>query len=312
MIKNDLQLFIQRADLHKTIIVYITALTISAICFSILAAILNSFGLSETTIYPIALACSTVILTIILWQKVDWKSQQVTQKKQNLVSGKTQSKELVPSLITSNTANLSLQLFREYARQLSSAQALGQTLSWEKMEAGILLDLVTLQHSQAVSLPMSDISTITSTLLEMIVPWRREHSKTMALLKQQEKLAQIELLKAETLEKLARAQKLKNEAELNKEQMIKLRSEAEKMLSLNEQLRFELHKHRVELALNMALNMIEKLSPDLKNTAMIEDFALKLLEPLTILTESHLAISEIDEESSETAEPDDGNDIITP
>ncbi|HSE15617.1 MAG TPA: hypothetical protein VLB46_01105 [Pyrinomonadaceae bacterium] len=116
-----------------------------------------------------------------------------------------------------------------------------------------------------------------------VVPWRRKHDATMALLTEEQKRIEIKSLQADVLEKEGKQIRDHAEAEKVYAEADKLRAEAERTRLENEKLRVELHQARIQLV----LDILSKVAP---NTSEIEklDYVVKLLPPIETLTTSEM------------------------
>lgn len=154
-----------------------------------------------------------------------------------------------------------------------------------------------LSQNSPISVSLEGAAEATETIRDMVVPWRRQHATEMSQLETQEKLAQIETLKAEVLEKRAHAEKERTEArKLDVETNSgKIAVDVEKLRLENEQLRLQIQESRI----NLALRIVETLKPNLTDSQRLA-LALQLLEPLGVLTDSTLQIAEVSEHAQIT------------
>lgn len=134
------------------------------------------------------------------------------------------------------------------------------------------------QHSP-VSVSMDGAAEAMQLVQETVVPWRRKHAEIMAQLAEREKLVEIEARKAEVLASRANTEKTKVEAE-------KQRQEVEKMKLENEKLRLALAREKIQLA----LEMLAVIRPEMNDVEKIQ-YAMELLRPLEVLTQSPLEIA---------------------
>ncbi|WP_420640452.1 GAF domain-containing protein [Candidatus Leptofilum sp.] len=150
------------------------------------------------------------------------------------------------------------------------------------------ISIKSISANSPINVNLDGAAEATEVVRDMVVPWRRQHSKTMSQVEEQEKRIQIESAKADIHEKRARAQKdridaKRIEAETSPE---KTQAEVERMRLENEKLRLEIEEARI----NLALKILEKLAPELDEAQRIL-YAMQLLKPLGILTESPLLLS---------------------
>ena len=134
-----------------------------------------------------------------------------------------------------------------------------------------------------VSVSLEGVADAATVVRDSVVGWRREHSKKLAQLVENEKATEIERQKAELL-------KLRAEAAKNREEVKKIQAEAKILLEEaerqrieNERLRFELQRDKV----NFALDLLKKMAPNLTETEKITEL-MKLLPILETLESSSL------------------------
>ena len=120
---------------------------------------------------------------------------------------------------------------------------------------------------------------------ESIVPWRKQHAEELARLAETEKAARIESIKAEILERRARAQKDRAEAERLSAEAAKQREEVRRLRLENERTCLELHREKVQLA----LDILDRIAPNLAEVDRAA-YLVKLLPPVEILTSSELEV----------------------
>jgi hypothetical protein len=119
-------------------------------------------------------------------------------------------------------------------------------------------------------------------ILSVVVPWRYKHAREMAGLTEIEKRIQVEKAKAEVLasrRQLAQGTD-REQAEL---ELAKQRAEVAKIAIETEKLRLELHREKIQLA----LDVLDRINPDLTETEKI-DYVVKLLKPLEVIALSEL------------------------
>jgi tetratricopeptide (TPR) repeat protein len=110
----------------------------------------------------------------------------------------------------------------------------------------------------------------------VVIPWQREHAKTMTRLQEQEKQIGIELRKAEILEKLGQAAIDRIEARKQLENVANMKLEHEKT-------RLELQRAKIQLT----LDFMDHLAPNLPETEKIT-YLIQLLPSLDFLIASEL------------------------
>ena len=150
-------------------------------------------------------------------------------------------------------------------------------------EAPHEVEIQSIRQRSPISVDVKGASDAIQTVRDMVVPWRRDHAKTMADLIEQEKRAEIEVKKAEILEKRATAEKNREEADRLAAEAAKLRQEAEQMRLENEKAKLELYRARIQLA----LDLVAQINPGLPEADRIS-FVIKLLPPLDVLIRSEL------------------------
>jgi uncharacterized protein with HEPN domain len=139
-----------------------------------------------------------------------------------------------------------------------------------------------ISQNTPISVSLEGAIQATEMVRDEVVPWRRNHTRTIKELEEQEKVVQIETSKAEVLEIRARAQKERAEAKRIEADMD---VELERKRLENQKLRQEIQEARV----NLALKILDKLSAELSQEQKIL-MAMKLLEPLEVITSSPLLL----------------------
>lgn len=136
-----------------------------------------------------------------------------------------------------------------------------------------------------VSVSLEGASDAIEVIKNTVVPWRREHVQKMLWLSEQEKIVEIERIKAEVLEVRAKAQREKAEKD-------KLEAESKAQLAQVEKIILELKKEKLALQqskIQLALNIIRELAPNLSETEKIRYLA-ELLQVLNNLTDSSVEL----------------------
>jgi transcriptional regulator with XRE-family HTH domain len=145
------------------------------------------------------------------------------------------------------------------------------------------VDILSIRHFSPVEVSMDGAGDAIGVVRDIVVPWRRNHAREMARLAELEKQADIEIKKAEVLEGRARAVKERQEAEKLAAEALLQKNEAQKVRLENEKLELELHRARIQLA----IDTLNHLDPHLSAEDRIA-YVVKLLPFLKILTESPL------------------------
>lgn len=176
---------------------------------------------------------------------------------------------------------------------LLALSRLQNIIDFSRGEMSQPIKVKSINQNSPISVSLDGAAEATEVVRDIVVPWRREHAKSLAQLEEQNQLVHIESTKADVQEKRARAQKERSEAkriesEINPE---KTRIEIEQMRLENEKLRLEIEESRI----NLALKILDKLSPELSEGQRIL-YAMQLLQPLGILTETPLLLTSDSEE----------------
>jgi len=145
------------------------------------------------------------------------------------------------------------------------------------------IGIKSISQNTPISIGLDGAAEATEVVRDMVVPWRRKHSKEIAQLEEQEKLVQIESTRAEVLETRARAQKERVET---KKIEIETEVEIERRRLENEKLRLEIEEARI----NLALKILDKLSPELSQEQRIL-YVMHLLKPLGVIANSPLLLT---------------------
>lgn len=145
-----------------------------------------------------------------------------------------------------------------------------------------------IKQESPISVSLDGAADAVQIVQDSIVPWRRKHTEFMALLQEQEKLAEIESKKAEILEKRASAAKGRAEAEKLSAEATKQHEETEKLKLENEKLRLDIHRAKIQLA----IEVIDQLLPGISETEKVA-YLVKLLPPLEVIIFSTLEVATI-------------------
>lgn len=145
-----------------------------------------------------------------------------------------------------------------------------------------------LSHWSPISVSLDGAPEAIKMILEVVVPWRRKHAKTLAQLEEQEKLIQIERLKAEVVQIQANAQRERSEANRNEVESDSRFTQArlDKLLLEREHLRLDLEQKRIGLV----LEVMEKQGSNLDEDQRLM-IGFQLMRPLGVLRESPLLIA---------------------
>ena len=138
-----------------------------------------------------------------------------------------------------------------------------------------------------ISISLEGAKDASDAINNLVVPWRREHAKKIANLEEQEKITEIEVLKAESLEKRARAQRDRSDALKLEAEAILIRAEAEKINLENEKTHLEIQKAKLKLAIEIIDKYADNL-PETEKSVFVE----KLLHPIGFLTSKTSPLSE--------------------
>lgn len=156
-----------------------------------------------------------------------------------------------------------------------------------------------IKQTSPISISLDGAAEAVQQIKETISPWRRKHAEKMAQLLEQEKRAEIGSRKAEILEKRARAEKDQAEAEKICADAALQREETERMKLENDKLRLDLHRAKIDLA----LNIVSRIAPDLSESEKIS-YIVMLLPPLDQLAmnQIEMIVGELGQSSSLKAE----------
>lgn len=183
------------------------------------------------------------------------------------------------------TANFLQNIVSPYIASIVDLQVTISKVVKNKSKKEVAVKLI--RQNSPISVSLEGASDAIGTIRELVTPWRREHSQALAKLEEQEKIVLIERQRAEVLEKRAFAEKNRSEAKHVRAEVAKVEAETEKLELENEKLRLEIHEARI----NLALRVLEKLSPELDETQRMVHM-IELLKPLDLLTSSPLELLE--------------------
>jgi hypothetical protein len=171
-----------------------------------------------------------------------------------------------------------------YIKAISIIQSILDTIENRDRRKKVLIKAI-FQFSP-ISVSLEGAAEAVDVVKDMIIPWRRKHKEILAKLFEQEKLAEIEIKKAEVFEKRARALKEREETKnLIMEAKIQ-EQKAKKLMLENEKLRLEVEKNRVQLILDILAQFGKNLTEQERLS-----FAVKLIKPVAILTNSDIELS---------------------
>lgn len=119
-------------------------------------------------------------------------------------------------------------------------------------------------------------------VMDVLVPSRNNHIKTMAKLEENEKQAQIEKARVDILSRRRQLTHGKEKEKVEIE-LARQRAEVEKLELENEKLRFEIDSEKFQ----MALDILDSINPELSET-LKSDFAKRLVKPLNVLVSSDM------------------------
>jgi hypothetical protein len=142
-----------------------------------------------------------------------------------------------------------------------------------------------LTQSSPISVSLDGAAEAVEVIQDVVVPWKREHAKTLAQLDEQEKIVQIEKHKAEVLETRARAHRERSEAKrIDAEIEPRLtQAQLDRYVLETERLRLEIEEKKIGLA----MTILEKLALTLDDNQK-QALCVQLLRPLGVITDSPL------------------------
>ncbi|MEM4402635.1 MAG: HEAT repeat domain-containing protein [Candidatus Caldarchaeum sp.] len=184
----------------------------------------------------------------------------------------------------SSTIALNPRLLRDEILPLVEAIQEIQEIINEITGKKIRTRIVSISQRSPITLNLDGAADALQVLREAIIPWRRKHAQTIALLLEQERQLEIEKKRVEILEARLRTAKERAEQDKLALEREKQKAEIERLHLENEKMKVELQRSKVELA----LEILNKISPHLSEVDRIA-YLVKLLSPieklLTINTE---------------------------
>jgi uncharacterized protein YjbI with pentapeptide repeats len=145
---------------------------------------------------------------------------------------------------------------------------------------------------RSIDISISGVSGAIALIMNTVIPWRREHAKTMAKVAEAKQQAQIEASKTDLL---AKRLQLKWTLDEDKEQLVVelavQREKAEQFRLASEEKRLEINSQKTKLA----LTMVEAIDPKLDEAEKF-DYMTRLLGPLEMLTTTTFEPQLIDRE----------------
>ncbi len=133
------------------------------------------------------------------------------------------------------------------------------------------VEVKSISQNSPLNVSLKGATQATELIREFIIPWRREHAKSIAKLIEIEKLSDIKSKKADILIKRVNA--------------VKEQAEAEKIRLENEKVKIELHRAKIQLA----IDVLAQIAPDLPETEKISHIV-RLLPQLDTLVSSELEL----------------------
>ena len=145
-----------------------------------------------------------------------------------------------------------------------------------------------ISHNSPVNVGLDGAAAAVRLIVDVVVPWRREHAKRIAQLVEREKQAEIASKKAEITEHKARVAKERAETDKISAEAATQWAEEEKLRLENEKLRLELQKAKIELA----LSLLDRIEPNLPETERL-NYLVNLLPTIDVLIFSEVGITNI-------------------
>jgi len=254
------------------------------------AALLRSLLFADSVVIPINQLIDENGLEILLSAKASFE-ESGAHPILVLDSLERLSKSLDFTLVEENKSPLNISkltpqfLANEVNPYLAAIAKLQELIDEIQMNTHNEVSIRSIQQNSPISISLDGASEAVKLVIETIMPWKRKHSETMANLLENEKRTDIESKRAEILEKHANATKGRAEAKKLTLETEKLMEEVEKIKIENETLRLEFHRAKIQLALDVLM----QIKPDLTETQKIE-YVIKLIETLNILTSSNLTV----------------------
>lgn len=179
-------------------------------------------------------------------------------------------------------------LVEEVAPFLNALAKIQEIADWFGNRPRSYVRIRVLTQSSPISVSLDGAADAVDVIQDIVVPWKREHAKTLAQLQEQEKIVQIEKLKAEVLETRASAHRERSEANrIDAETDPRLtQAQLDRLMLENERLRLEIEERKIGLV----LTVVEKLSPNLDQDER-RLLGFQLLRPLGVITESPLLMA---------------------
>jgi hypothetical protein len=138
-----------------------------------------------------------------------------------------------------------------------------------------------ISQNSPVSFSIEGAANAVNAVKEDVIPWRRKHAKAIAQLIEAKGRAEIEEIKS-------RVAQIEQQAPTDEERQLQIqkqRLENDQRSIEIDRMKWELQKERTQLA----LEIVDKLHPNLGDTERMT-FAMRLLSPLLVLTESPIEI----------------------
>lgn len=171
-----------------------------------------------------------------------------------------------------------------YLEAITDLQRLIDEILDRQISSGVIIKSIT--QNSPIGVNFSGALEATQLIQETIIPWKRHHAQAMAKLLESEKIAEIEIKRAEVLQTRALASKEKVEAEKIKTEINLQNEQAEKLRLENEKLRVEIQRAKIELA----MEILDKLKPSSDEQDKIGRL-IRLLPIIDKLAASDLVIS---------------------
>jgi regulator of replication initiation timing len=148
------------------------------------------------------------------------------------------------------------------------------------------INIRAISHNSPVSVNLDGAAAAVRLIVDVVVPWRREHAKRISQLVEREKQVEIASKKAEITEHKARVAKERAETDKIDAEVATQWAETEKLRLENEKLRLELQKAKIELA----LSLLDRVAPSLPETERL-NYLVNLLPTIDVLIFSELEIT---------------------
>ncbi len=230
---------------------------------------LDSFEVSEETISDTTIATDIARLseTLNLEQLLEILPDLSTTKNTPSIFSLNSAQKLTPDFLINEVA--------PYLKAIEDLQHLIDEIQGRDRQAVEVTGI----WKRSIDISITGVSEALTLIMKTVIPWRREHAKTIAKMAETRQQAQIEAIKTDTLAKRLQLKRaLDADSEQLEGELALQRKKAEQLRLENEAIRLEISSQKTKLA----LAVVEAVDPKLDEVKKF-DYMIRLFGSLEIL-----------------------------